>query len=106
MAFTDLLAIGDRAVRRFLGGTVTYTPGVGSPVDVSAIFEASYVRLEAGDAGVSTVGPAVFLRFEDLPSDPMVDLQAQITVGGKSYAAHEVKPDGVHGGVVLLLHEV
>lgn len=103
MGFSDLLAAGDISVRSILGGTVTYSPGAGSPVDVDGIFDAAYVRVDLGQAGVSSSGPAVFLTLSDLPSDPSVDSSATVTVDGVKYTPHEVKPDGL-GGVVLLLH--
>jgi hypothetical protein len=105
MSFSDLLAMGDVPVREILGGTVTYTPMVGSPVDVSAIFTAPHVQVDVGQAGVSSVGPTVFLKLADLPSDPETDTGATITAGAVSYTIHEVQPDGL-GGLFLLLHRV
>lgn len=106
MGFADLLAAGDRAVRQALGdATIVYTPGVGDPETVTGIFDAAYVRVEAGPAGISSSGPAVFLTLDDLPSDPKTDTDATVTIGGVEYTPHEVHPDGL-GGVFLLLHLV
>lgn len=104
MAFPDLLATADRAVLDHLGGTVRYAPGVGVAVDVVGLFDAAYVRAEAGEAGAVSSGPAVFLRLEDLPSDPGTD-DPTITVGDVSYKVSEPKKDGL-GGVLLLLHRI
>lgn len=103
MGFTDLLAQADRIALDVLGGPVVFTPGVGSPVTVQGIFDASYRKLDLGQPGVSTAGPAVFLELADLPSNPVTDLSATVTISGTTYTIHEVQPDGL-GGVVLLLH--
>lgn len=106
MGFADLLAAGDRAAREILGSEIVYTPGTGAPVTVNGIFDALYVRADpAGEPGISTSGPAVFLTLADLPSDPYTDDDATVTVGGTVYAAHTVQKDG-QGAVVMLLHLV
>ena len=105
MGFTDLLAVGDQHVRRKLGGAITYTPGVGAPVEVDGVFDAAHVHVDLGEPGVSSQGPAVFLTLADLPSDPDLDGAATVTVAGVTYTPHTVKPDGT-GAVVLLLHRV
>lgn len=104
MAFTDLVERADIAVRGHLGSTVTYSPSVGAPVAVQGVFDAAYVRVDLGQIGVSSSGPAVFLRRSDLPSDPSEDPGATVTVNGIIYTIHEVQPDGEGGGVLLLLH--
>ncbi len=104
MGFSDLMAAADRAAREVLGETVTYAPSSGDPVEVRGIFDAAYVRVDAGQAGVSSSGPAVFLCLSDLPSDPTDD-EAVVTVGAVGYRIREAQPDGL-GGVLLLLHRV
>lgn len=84
---------------------ITYSPAVGSPVTVPGIFDEAFQRVDLGQPGVNSAGPAVFLTLVDLPSDPRVDKAATITFGGKVYLPHERQPDGV-GGIVLHLHEV
>lgn len=93
----------DRAVMRHVGGTVMYAAGNGSAIPVPGVFDVSYVKVDAGTAGVGSVGPAVFLRLSDLPCDPEKD-DPTITAEGKAYRVREVQPDG-QGGVLLLLHE-
>lgn len=105
MAFDDLLASADVSIRAGLGSTVTYTPGVGDAVEIPGIFDAAYLVPDAGNSGVSSSAPAVFLAVSDLPDGYESDTDARVTAGGVEYSIHEVKPDGV-GGVVLLLHEV
>lgn len=73
-------------------------------MNVRGVFDSSYTRVDLGQPGVSSQGPAVFLRLEDLPSDPSTDTEATVAVAGVIYSIHEVKPDGVGGGVVLMLH--
>lgn len=104
MGFSELLATADRAVRDMLGDAVTYAPSSGAPVVVRGIFDAAYVRAEVGEAGLSTSSPAVFLRLEELPSDPDVD-EPLLTVGGVTYRPHECEKDG-QGGVRVLLHRI
>lgn len=106
MGFDALLGVCDGAVRDVLGGPVIYTPGSGSPVTVTGIFDALYIRVDVGSpAGISSRGPAVALRAADLPSDPEVDSAARVTISGLTYSFHETQPDG-KGWVVLLLHLV
>lgn len=104
MSFGDLQRTMDRAVLEHLGGPVTYTSAEGDTVEVIGIFDRSYVRLDAGEAGVSSTGPALFVRLEDLPADPETD-NPTIMVDGTKYRVREVEPDG-RGGVRLLMHVV
>ena len=104
MGFADLLTACDRSSRDLLGGSVVYSPGAGVPVTVRGIFDAAYVRVDAGTAGVSSSGPAVFLKLADLPSNPETDTAATVTVASVVYTIREVSPDGT-GVAVLHLHE-
>lgn len=103
MGFPDHLALGDSRALEHLGGAVTYAPGVGSPVSVRGIFDALYVHVDpgVGHAGISSYGPAIFLKLADLPSPP--DTATRLTINGTLYKAHEIQPDGI-GGVLLHLH--
>jgi hypothetical protein len=104
MGFDALLAVADQATVKHLGGPVTYTPGTGPAVEVTGIFDATYQLAQAGQPGVSSSGPAVFFRLADLPSDPVTDTKATVTVGGRLYTQAEAKPDG-KGGVLIRLFE-
>ncbi len=107
MSFSALVAAADRAAQAALGGeTVTYTPTVGAPppaaVQVTGIFDEQYVLAKgSAEAGVEALGPAVFLRLEDLPTDPEDDEPA-ITIRSVDYRVIERRPDGI-GGIVLAL---
>lgn len=103
MDFVAHLQRTDETTRDILGGLVTYTPGVGTAVDVQGIFDAAHVRVDAGEAGVTSAGPAVFLRLSELPSDPEVDGNARVAVSGTEYTPWSVEKDG-QGGVLLRLH--
>jgi hypothetical protein len=103
--FGALLARVDGVVLDHLGDAVTYTSGAGASVAVRGPFDAVYVKVEAGEAGVSSSGPSVFLRLTDLTSNPETDLAARVSVAGVVYEIREVEPDG-KGGIRLLLHEV
>jgi len=106
MGFAELVAAADDATREHLGGEpVTYQPAVGAPVEPVGIFDEAYV-LAKGDAeaGVETLGPAVFLRLEDLPVDPELD-EPTLTIRGVEYRVIERRPAGL-GGIVLALRRV
>jgi hypothetical protein len=103
MSFAAHLAAADGAALAHLGGAVRYQPDGGAPVDVTGIFDAVYVRADPGGiAGVTSSGPAVFLRLSDLPVDPASD-DPTITVGSVEYVVKKVQKDGT-GGVLLFLH--
>lgn len=104
MSFAAHIGGMDVLVLEHLGEDVIYAPSVGDPVTVRGIFDAAYVKVEAGEAGYSSGGPAVFLRLDGLPSDPCTD-DFRVTRGGKTYKLREAEPDG-QGGVLLLLHWV
>lgn len=103
MSFDELVAQVDRAAQLALGGeTVTYAPQVGVAVPVTGIFDEAYVLAKgSAEAGVETLGPAVFFRFEDLPADPEDD-EPTLTIRGVEYGVTERRPDGI-GGIVLAL---
>jgi hypothetical protein len=103
MGFDDLVDDASRAAQAALGGeTVTYRPELGAPVDVTGIFDRQYVLAKGtAEAGVEALGPAVFLRLEDLPTDPEDD-DPTLTIGGLDYRVIERRPDGM-GWIVLAL---
>jgi hypothetical protein len=108
MAFADLVATVDRAVRDRLGGVaVVYAPKVGSPpiaaVTVQGIYDEQTLLVDEGEAGAEMLGPAVFLRLEELPTDPEDDDPA-ITVSGKTYRVRDRRRDGL-GGIRLTLQQ-
>lgn len=104
MAFADLVAAADRAAQEHLGGvTVLYQPEGEDAVEVPAMFDERHVIVQGGaHAGVEQVGPALFVRLEDLPVHPDED-EPLITIGEREYRVRERQPDG-QGGVRLLLH--
>lgn len=102
MAFRDLIAGMDAALVGSLGEPTTYTPATtGVPKAVTGIFDAAYVRVDVGRAGVGSAGPALFYRESDLPADAAAP-GAEIVVRGVTYRVDEVQKDG-QGGVRLLL---
>lgn len=105
MSFADLLQDVDVTAREKLGEDVIYTPGAGDAETVRGIFEQTYTKMDAGNAGVSGSVPAVFLCLEDLPTDPSDDTECRVTARGTEYKVREAEPDG-QGGVVLFLQQV
>lgn len=89
---------------------ITYTPASGPPVIVSGIFDEIY-QLAKGDpeAGVETLGPAVFLRLVSLPIDPELDdptiIISGAPTGDGTYRVTERRPAGL-GAIVLALRRV
>lgn len=105
MAFADLLESTDSVVRSTLGSAIVYSPSAGADVEVQGIFDAAYLRVDAGQAGVTSCGPAVFVTLADLPNDPDDDTGAVITVAGVEYEIQEIQKDGM-GAARLLLHRI
>lgn len=105
-AFAVLVAQMDRVAQVNLGAVdVFYQPEIGDAVTVSGIFDAQYVLVQGGaHAGVESLAPAVFLRIEDLPTDPEQD-EPTLDIAGVAYRVAERKPDGL-GGIVLVLRLV
>ena len=104
--FEKLVERVDRVAMTVLGGEpIIYTPEGGAPVTVTGIYDSAFA-LAKGDAqaGVETQGPAVFLRFSDLPIDPELD-DPILTIRATDYRVIERIPDGI-GGIVLALRVV
>ena len=112
MAFADLAAQTDRAALAAFGEPVTYTPQGGPPTSVRpngdpliGIFDLQYVLAKgSAEAGVESLGPAVFLLLEDLPTNPEDD-EPTLTIGAVTYRVTERRPDGM-GGIVLALRRI
>jgi len=105
--FSALVAAVDRSVFTLLGSTtITWQPGNdGPPLEITGIFDSVYI-LARGDAeaGVETLGPAAFVRLDDLPDAPEDD-DPTLTIAGVDYRVVERRPDGM-GGVVLALRMI
>ena len=106
MAFDDLIERADRAVQGLLGGeVVTVTTDLDISVPVTGVFDEQYVLAKgSAEAGVETLGPAVFFRLADLPELPEDD-EPILTIRGVDYRVTERRPDGM-GGIVLALRRV
>lgn len=105
MGWPSLVEQMDRACLKSMGVAIQYVPALGAAVDLEhAIFDASYIRVDAGQAGVSSATPMVFVRLSDLPSDPAQD-DPNVIVDGVTYQVTEIQKDG-QGGVRLILHKV
>jgi hypothetical protein len=99
-----IIGIADEACLAIWGELTQYTVG-GVTHDVTGVFEAAYVRVQAGSPGVQSQGPAVFYQLALLPSDPQEFEPTQIVIRGIAYKVIEVKRDG-QTGVLLHLHVV
>lgn len=106
-SFDELVAAADRVVQRELGSaTFTYKTAEGATFpDLVGMFDEQYVLAKgSAEAGVETLGPAIFVRLEDLPEVPEDD-EPTLTIGGVDYRVIERRPDGI-GGIVLVLRLV
>lgn len=105
MGFADSLAIVDRAVQAHLGSVeIVYTPTVGAPVTVPAMFDPNYILSDQGTGAVEQITASVFVLLADLPIDPEVDDSPTITVDGVDYVIWQRVRDPVGNAVRLLLH--
>jgi hypothetical protein len=108
MSFDELVAAADRIAMAVFGEPelVTYAPQVGDALEVTGIFDLQYVLAKgSAEAGVEALGPAVFLRLEDLPEDPTDEsTEPTLTIRGVVYIVTERRPDGL-GGIVLELRK-
>jgi hypothetical protein len=104
MSWAALAGGLNQVVVRQFGEATTYTTQVGQAGTVRGVFDEAHVLVEAGEADVSSVGPAVFYRLSDLPVDPLED-EPEIVIRGVSYEVREARKDG-QGGVLLLLRKV
>jgi len=104
MAFPSLVAGMDFVLLATFGVDTSYALPGAAPVMVRGIFDASYVRVDVGEAGVQSAGPAVFYRVADLPQDPAEDYPL-ITIASVEYQVTEVQKDG-QSGVRLMLHRL
>jgi hypothetical protein len=108
VAWEDTLRVLDRAVLgASLGGAVLYSASgdAASPaVAVRGVFDEVDGTAYVLDSGVTMSGPRVFVRLEDLGSDPATDPDPIITQGGRRFSVREVRKDG-QGGALLVLRE-
>lgn len=101
------------ACKDTFGGQVLYTPKVGVEFPLTAIFEASHVVIEGGEAGIETVKPVLFIQnsdFEPLNRPaPARDDQVKIVDkngDGKKYKVVELQPDGEAETILILMRMV
>lgn len=106
MSFPSLLAAADRAALAHLGSAIRYVSATGSVSDVVGVFDNADANAVVQGQEVISSGPRVFLRLEDLPTDPGAEPKGypQVVIRDVTYAAREVTKDG-QGGVLLELVE-
>lgn len=98
-----LIASTDHTVLDHLGISCQYITRDGEVTDIVGVFDAKYERLDqAGEAGVLSSTPMLFVRLSDLPVDPMAD-DGDVIVNGLRYRIIEPEKDG-QGGCRLILH--
>jgi hypothetical protein len=85
------------------GKVVTYTPTVGSPTQISGVFDNSHVAVIVNGVEHSQVAPTLGIRLADLAAKPTKG--DQVTVGGVTYKVIDSQEDGA-GGTTLILQKV
>ncbi len=110
MGFAADIAAANGTILDRLGSYFEYAPRNGTPANVRGIFDAEFRRADATQPGVALVGPAVFVRLSDLPTDPVMGTPVDpvtddpvVTVDGVAYRVREVQKDGQGGAVLHLL---
>ena len=73
-----------------MGTSVTYTPKNGSPKAITVLFDNEYTPMDLSAGTISTTGPAVHCKPEDLSSTPKGDA---FTIDGTSYTVQDIQPD-------------
>lgn len=104
MAWRDQVARMDATLVEHFGDPTIYTSSSGQAAQPKGIFDDAFVHVDAGEAGVTSTGPAVFYRLVDLPTDPEND-EPELVIAGVTYRVIDVQKDG-QGGVMLRLHRV
>ena len=106
MTWRDLVGEMDDTLVEAFGVATTYIPATGTvgATSVRGIFDAAYVRVDAGQVGVESAGPMVFYRTVDLPLDPDSD-DPEIVIEGVSYGVRERQRDG-QGGIRMFLQRL
>jgi hypothetical protein len=87
------------------GRSFRYLPGVGPEISVTGIFDAAYLLLEAGQAGVSGTAPTLLCCSSDLDALPAGKAceDDRVIDGLVQYRVVDVQPDGT--GMSLLILE-
>jgi hypothetical protein len=83
------------------GEPVTYLPAIGSPFDITGVFDEAFTSVDLpGDSAVLSVRPVLGIRLAEFPAgfDPEMAQGDQFTVQrtGVTYTVKAGKPDG-HG---------
>ncbi len=90
------------AAKGTFGVAVTYTPGVGAPVQIKGIFGNAQVEVDLGGESKSVVQqPSLGIKLADLAALPTK--QDRVTVNAITYKVVDSQEDG-EGGTLLLLH--
>lgn len=101
----DALLISDRAVQTVFGEVAVYRSALDVTISLPrAVFSNEYSSIDGDESGVPTSLPALWVRLDDLPVDPLSD-DGEVTVAGFVYRVIDVKPDG-EGGAWLVLQKI
>ncbi|QPC44002.1 hypothetical protein HW532_15675 [Kaustia mangrovi] len=97
-----LITAADLTVIDHLGIGCQYITEDDVSSDIVGVFDAQYQREDAGNPGIMSSTPMLFVRLADLPVDPEAD-QGHVVVNGVEYRVIEPEKDG-QGGCRLILH--
>jgi hypothetical protein len=96
MSWNSAMGVLNVACLATFGRAVTYQPGSGAPVTITAIVDTGS-RLEQNSPGIYAV---LFLRLTDLPQPPQCG--DEVEIDGTGYKVFEVEADAA-GGVKIAL---
>lgn len=96
MGFKALEDLVLRVPINIFGTDLTYTPLVGSPVDIKGIFENKYVEVN----GIQSLSPILTINLNDLEGDPVRG--DTVTIGSVNYRILESRKDGLSASILIL----
>lgn len=104
MSWQDQTDAVMRICRDTFTTSLTYTPTVGAPFTLKAIFDAAYQQIEMLDgAAVQTTQPMLGVRLRDFATPPTAG--DRCTINGTNYRVSAFEPDG-EAGAKLFLHKL
>ena len=101
MSWADLQDMALSSSMDAFGSTATYTPIVGTPYSITAIFRDAFVEVRGRDSiGNASLRPTLTVRLADLLAEP--DVGDTVTVDSTVFNIIESQSDGGGGSVLIL----
>lgn len=101
MSWADLKDLALSSTMDAFGSAATYTPKVGTPYSINAIFRDTFVEVRGRDSiGNASLRPTLTVRLADLLAEPGEG--DAVTVNAVAYNIIEAQSDGGGGSVLIL----